>query len=456
MESAGLLGMRPYRFRTLFRMVVLFTVLLLPVASSWAMPSVPLFYSVGTPPDGRGELDSVALWVGPGAASALLFISDKTFDSVEIHDAVTNTYVGRLGTSGSGPGQMQRPNGVVVGHGFPTASGPLDILFVAERDNWRVSAWVIPYLVPLGVFGGGDVREPYGVAYHVDNGIPQIWVTSNGYSPHRVHVFDLCVDAQGVLHAPLNRWFAVSSGAVLESIVVDPVEQRVLLCDEGNFDVMVYSMQGSLLTRFGSGLFSGDTEGIAIYDTGAGSGYIVVADQESFPMEFEFFDRQTYAHIGSFTGPTTGTDGLTLTQAALPNLPNGSLFAIHNDRGLHSYDWAAIATAMGLCVNDCAPTDTAVEPTPRRGGILSSQPNPFNPSTTIHYRVAREGQVILQVFDLQGRLVRTLLDNRRVPGDHEVTWHGHDNDGRSVAAGIYFVQMQASGEVSTHKVILVK
>ena len=238
--------------------------------------------------------------------------------------------------------------------------------------------------------------------------------------------------------------------------VVDPVSKRVLLCDENAFDVMVFNMQGTLLTRFGTGDFIDDPEGMAIYDTGEGTGYIIVSDQNSLPMEFEVFDRQTYAHIGAFTGPTAGTDGLTLTQTPLPNLPNGSLFAVHMDSSVHAYDWNAIASAMGLCVNACATSDTQGAPAPRKAAILSSEPNPFNPSTTIRYRLSEEGPVSLVIFDLHGHRVRTLLQSTVDAGDHQVFWRGIDEVGRSVAAGVYFAQMMMAGEVSTHKLTLVK
>ena len=174
-------------------------------------------------------------------------------------------------------------------------------------------------------------------------------------------------------------------------------------------------------------------------------------------MQFELFDRQTYVKIGSFTGATSGTDGLTLTPASLPNLPNGSLFAIHADRSLHAYDWADIATALGLCIGECVISDTQADQAPAaKSTILSSQPNPFNPSTTIQYRTSRDGPVAIHVYDLQGRRIRTLVETSVAAGDHQVTWLGRDDSGRMAAAGVYFLQMQAGGELSTHKITLVK
>jgi len=439
--------------------VLVFLLLAQPQTTAWSLPmaDIPLTYIVQEPTDGpRGELDSVALWVSPNGTQSLLFITDKLLDVVEVHDVITNTYVGRIGGSGSGPGQMARPNGVAVAHDMPTYLGPRDILLVVERDNDRVSAWLLPWLYPLGTFGDGATLTPYGVTTHVDNGIMQAWVTSTGYSPQRVMVYDLSWESGTDFVGTLNRSFEVPGDAVLESIVIDPVHQRAIVCDEGNFNIMAYSMAGSLLTRFGVGVFVDDPEGVDIYDTGNGTGYIVIPDQNSVPMQFEVFDRVSFDYMGSFSGPTAGTDGLVLTQRPLPNLPNGAMFAVHNDSTVHVYDWADIAAGMGLCVNECSTSDAASDPVPRRTTLLTGQPNPFNPATSIRFALDRPGRTVLRIYDLQGRLVRHLLDRQLPAGEHQVPWRGTDDAGRSLAAGVYFVQLESGEARSRAKVTLVK
>jgi 3-phytase len=448
----------PFPGRSIILFVALGLVLLSPPHRVWAttVADVPLFYAVQSPPDGRGELDSVALWVTPDGRGAYLFITDKAWNSVEIHDAVSNTYVGRMGTSDSGVGQMARPNGIAVATGLPTPQGPRDLVLVAERDNDRISAWLLPFTAPVGSFGAGEISVPYGVTVHVANGVHEVWVTSTGYTPQRVQVYRLGWDPLTGITAQLDRWFEVPGNAVLESIVVDPVHERALVCDESTFDIMVYSLAGSLLTRFGAGIFAEEPEGLAIYDTGEGTGYIVVSDQKSVPMQFEVFDRRTYAHIGAFMGPTLNTDGLTLTQATLPNLPNGSLFAVHNDMTLHAYDWSDIAGAMSLCVNTCqtsyAPTDRA--PTPM--ALLGCHPNPFNPTTTVTYRIGRRSRVTMSLFDLRGHRIRTLIDRDMAPGEYQRVIRGVDETGKELPNGVYFVVLRAADDVASTKIILVK
>jgi hypothetical protein len=95
--------------------------------------------------------------------------------------------------------------------------------------------------------------------------------------------------------------------------------------------------------------------------------------------------------------------------------------------------------------------------TPARPGLHPNVPNPFNPRTTIAYDVGpREGMVRLRVFDVQGRLVRILVDARRTAGRHLAVWDGRDERGIRVPSGIYFCRLQAPGIVSTIKMMLVQ
>jgi len=93
---------------------------------------------------------------------------------------------------------------------------------------------------------------------------------------------------------------------------------------------------------------------------------------------------------------------------------------------------------------------------PRNMAIANIAPNPFNPRTTIHFDVARSGQVRLGIYDIRGRLVQDLVAGILAPGRHQTVWDGRDRSGRSAAAGIYFVRMTGEGKALTAKMVLAK
>jgi len=93
----------------------------------------------------------------------------------------------------------------------------------------------------------------------------------------------------------------------------------------------------------------------------------------------------------------------------------------------------------------------------QRFELPPSSPNPFNPRTTVRYVVPGGGErVRLAVFDLRGRLVRTLIDAPLPAGAGSIVWDGVDDGGRSVASGTYLIQLMAGRETAVQKVTLVK
>jgi hypothetical protein len=85
-----------------------------------------------------------------------------------------------------------------------------------------------------------------------------------------------------------------------------------------------------------------------------------------------------------------------------------------------------------------------------------AHPNPFNPSTTISFSVSQEGPVALEVFDLAGRHVQTLVSAVVSAGEHSVQWHGRDDTAAQVASGVYLYRLKAGDFVQTKRMVLLK
>jgi len=105
-----------------------------------------------------------------------------------------------------------------------------------------------------------------------------------------------------------------------------------------------------------------------------------------------------------------------------------------------------------------AVTVTAVPgASPAAGALFPSvHPNPFNPTTTIRFGLPAAGQVRLSVYDVTGRLIRTLIDGGLAEGPHEAVWDGRDASGRGVGSGSYFARLLAGGRRETVWMCLVR
>ncbi|UCB53394.1 MAG: M6 family metalloprotease domain-containing protein [Candidatus Zixiibacteriota bacterium] len=96
---------------------------------------------------------------------------------------------------------------------------------------------------------------------------------------------------------------------------------------------------------------------------------------------------------------------------------------------------------------------------PREIHLSQNHPNPFNPSTSIQYSVygrQRPAHTTLRVFNIIGQLVRTLVDEEKLPGAYSVTWDGKDEKGDQVSSGVYFYQLKAREQTETKKMVLLK
>jgi hypothetical protein len=88
--------------------------------------------------------------------------------------------------------------------------------------------------------------------------------------------------------------------------------------------------------------------------------------------------------------------------------------------------------------------------------LQQNSPNPFNPTTSIAFDLARASKVKLVVYSLAGQEVATLIDESLGVGRHDVTWNGRDAAGREVASGSYFYCLDIGGLSATKRMVLVK
>jgi hypothetical protein len=88
--------------------------------------------------------------------------------------------------------------------------------------------------------------------------------------------------------------------------------------------------------------------------------------------------------------------------------------------------------------------------------LYANTPNPFNPATTIKYDLAQPREVILEIFDMLGHRVRTLVSEHQQAGRYEVSWDGRDEQGRAVSSGVFIYQLRAGSFMQTRKMVLLQ
>lgn len=248
--------------------------------------------------------------------------------------------------------------------------------------------------------------------------------------------------------ALLSTDFGLASVTNDQGLIVNPTVtgQNSFTYSNGNtvaFGADVFSLNGGCpAIRDYDGAMNGGTSVMTHrYTNGltSGTGAIIMNKNSTLKwnsiwMGFAWFDIRDA--FGSSPSSGTGTQDVKLARKIL----NGAL---------------PLACVRSEDPTDVPDPETAAVPTV--SVLHPNVPNPFNPATTIEYDLARDGQVRLQIFDVTGRLVRTLVDGAQTRGFRKsVTWNGLDEVGHRVPSGVYFYRLTADEVVATRKMVMLK
>jgi hypothetical protein len=94
--------------------------------------------------------------------------------------------------------------------------------------------------------------------------------------------------------------------------------------------------------------------------------------------------------------------------------------------------------------------------TPAAFALLQNYPNPFNPETMIQFNLPKASKVHLEICNLAGEKVVTLMDGEQPAGRQIVRWNGRDDFGRDMASGVYFYRLAAGSHLQTRRMILLR
>ena len=186
---------------------------------------------------------------------------------------------------------------------------------------------------------------------------------------------------------------------------------------------------------------------------GTADGELLVLNQGVEDLTWSLTDAAPYVDI-DVSGGTLAPAGYTVVTL--------SANAVGLEEGNHQFDLTltsddpdnpALTVPVILVVGGGA---TAVEAAPDAFALTGAVPNPFNPQTTIHFTLPQTQVARLSLYDVQGRLVRELVDGLTPAGSNQVNWNGRDTSGRAVASGTYFARLESGGLTSVKAMVLVR
>lgn len=332
------------------------TFLTLALALAWFNSPVSVTPNLFTDPV-SADADDPAIWVNPtDPAKSIIFGTDKIKEKGGIYAFnLDGKVVQRIEN-------LDRPNNCDVEYGLDGQ----DILVATERKKNQLRVFLIDKTTgkladisgTTKVFEGetGERQEPMGVGLYKDASTGRVFAAisrSAGPTTGYLGYYELITNKETKkVDVKLVRTFGNFSGKKeIESVFVDDELGLIYYSDEthGTRKYAIADLDKEL-TPPDSSAFKGDHEGIALYATGKGTGYLVCTDQIAGNSVYNLYDRVTNKPLGSFSANIDDTDGIEVVSANLgPKFPRGIFVGMNSQpKNFALIDWARISEAMKL------------------------------------------------------------------------------------------------------------
>ena len=118
---------------------------------------------------------------------------------------------------------------------------------------------------------------------------------------------------------------------------------------------------------------------------------------------------------------------------------------------------AAFFNSMDNCIEACfLASNDEINQLPHAFNLYNNYPNPFNPVTTLRYDLPEDALVNITIYDIMGRIVKTLINSQQNAGFKSIQWNATNDAGSPLSAGLYLYKIQADNFVETRKMVLLK
>ena len=397
----------------------------------------------------RHDTDDPAIWVNEDDPEASLILgTDKNEDgAIYVYDLN-----GKIQTDKVVRG-LKRPNNIDIEE-FEFGDGSeIFIAVTTERLTNKLRIFSVPDMLPIDnggieVFTGEIDRAPMGISLYKresDDVIFAIVGRKSGPSDGYLWQYRLDGNPDGTIGATMVRSFGTYSGEKeIEAIAVDDEYGYVYYSDEG-VGVRKYhadpDQTNEELALFATTGIADDHEGISIYKTDMGTGYIILSDQQA--NKFHFFSREgtelnphDHQLIKVINAACNFSDGSEVTNASLGSLfPKGLFVAMSDDKTFHFYDWEDLAGDDLLIAPDglVEHTENAIQPKYVTEKVVYDSDDPAiwvnskDPAASLIIGTDKEVNGGLYVFDLHGKVVKTVPELGR-PNNVDIAYGFKLND----------------------------
>ncbi len=174
-----------------------------------------------------------------------------------------------------------------------------------------------------------------------------------------------------------------------------------------------------------------------------------ISTSKNFVVQFPYEDPYPGKNrVLATYHPSTGVERSPIYRAST------GTWAYSGVSGKTNYSWAVLIRAYVSIIG----TDIKepIEILPSAYALDQNYPNPFNPETVISFSLPKSSNVQIKIYDVLGNEIRTLINEERIAGKHNIYWNSTDNSGKRVSSGVYFYTISADNFTQTKKMVLMK
>ncbi|MCD6177470.1 MAG: T9SS type A sorting domain-containing protein, partial [Candidatus Cloacimonetes bacterium] len=163
-----------------------------------------------------------------------------------------------------------------------------------------------------------------------------------------------------------------------------------------------------------------------------------------------------FSHYKLYRNMIMVADDIMETSYLDTNVPNGTY--CYNVRAVYSGGYQSALSTDAVIEHVQTNTDDII--IPATTSLIGNYPNPFNPTTNIKFSLKTDSKVSLNIYNIRGQKVKTLINENMQIGYHSIVWNGQDDSGKSLPSGVYFNYFNADSDggdyTSVKKIILLK
>lgn len=405
---------------------------------TWEMKNKSVFLSVSFPDDNIG-------WaVGYEGASSSTSIIYRTTNG-------GNDWIRQYENSGS---QLTYVYFMDVMNGWACGANGMLLKTVDGGDNWVLQASITSHLLQimhwLDQNNGWIVTADGSLVLKTTNGGSDWAITWTGTSWWLGNIFFVDNNNGWVVgdHGTIRK--TTDGGSTWNSQVSGTIDVLRGIC-------FVDSLTGWIV----GGPY--DTSCVILKTTDGGLNWVEQVSPTNWHlMSVQFLDQNNGWAVG-FGGTIIQTTdgGVNWTEVQLPLLERSDLFQITFNK-ISSNEYRGWICGFGSTIYKSEVIQvTSVKESqghsfPTEFKLYQNCPNPFNPQTTIEYNVSTTSKVILNIYNNNGELINSLIDEIKSPGNYKTVWYGLDNAGEKVSSGVYYYQLYVDANSQTKKMILLK